>query len=162
MALKVNDAVFAVKAYDAVTGTFDAYDAVNAYDEELATKAYDAVSGTFDAYDAVNEYDAEVAFKIEPDQYEADCACVTYDAVCAKVTNDAVATDIDDVWFVRITFDPFTVNDPVIKTEPVNSCVFVSKLPLRVEPVTKSIDEVIVCATIVWAVNVPPTVKLSA
>ena len=88
MALKANDAVFAVKAYDAVTGTFDAYDAVNAYDEELATKAYDAVSGTFDAYDAVNEYDAEVAFKIEPDQYEADCACVTY---------DAVATDIDDV-----------------------------------------------------------------
>ena len=72
MVLKANDAVFAVKAYD-------------------------AVSGTFDAYDAVNEYDAEVAFKIEPDQYEADCACVTYDAVCAKVTNDAVATDIDDV-----------------------------------------------------------------
>ena len=34
--------------------------------------------------------------------------------------------------------------------------------PLRVEPVINSIDEVIVCATIVWAVNVPLTTKLSA
>ena len=39
---------------------------------------------------------------IEPDQY------------------DAVATDIDDVWFVRIIFELFTAKDPVIKTDPVN------------------------------------------
>jgi hypothetical protein len=30
------------------------------------------------------------------------------------------------------------------------------------EPVTKSVDDVIVCTTIVCAVNVPRTVKLSA
>ena len=34
--------------------------------------------------------------------------------------------------------------------------------PFLVEPVTNSTDEVIVWATIVWAVNVPLTVKLSA
>jgi hypothetical protein len=58
--------------------------------------------------------------------------------------------------------DPFTINDPVIKTDPVNWCVFVNNDPLRVEPVINSVDEVIVCATIVCAVNVPRTVKLSA
>ena len=47
-------------------------------------------------------------------------------------------------------------------TLPVNWCVSVSKLPNLVDPVTKSVDDVIVCATIVWAVKVPLTVKLSA
>ena len=56
------DAVAAWSEYDAVSGTFDAYDAVNAYEDELendeltaweAVIAYDAVNGTFDAYDAV-------------------------------------------------------------------------------------------------------------
>jgi hypothetical protein len=40
--------------------------------------------------------------------------------------------------------------------------VFANNDPLRVDPVINSIDEVIVCATIVCAVNVPRTVKLSA
>jgi hypothetical protein len=40
--------------------------------------------------------------------------------------------------------------------------VLVSKVPKRVEPVTKSVDDVIVCATIVCAVRVPLTKKLSA
>jgi hypothetical protein len=40
--------------------------------------------------------------------------------------------------------------------------VFAVVDPLRVEPVTNSIDDVIVWATIVCAVNVPLTVKLSA
>jgi hypothetical protein len=38
----------------------------------------------------------------------------------------------------------------------------VSNDPFLVDPVTKSIDDVIVCAIIVCAVNVPLTVKLSA
>ena len=37
-----------------------------------------------------------------------------------------------------------------------------NKLPNLVDPVTNSILEVIVWATIVWAVKVPLTVKLSA
>ena len=52
-----------------------------------------------------------------------------------------------------------TANDPVIETEPVNSCVLVSNDPFLVDPVTKSMDDVIVWATIVCAVNVPLTVK---
>ena len=64
---------------------------------------------------------------IEPDQYEALCACKTY---------DAVATDIDDVWFVNTTFEPFTAKDPVILTDPVNWCVFANSDPLIEEPVT--------------------------
>ena len=40
--------------------------------------------------------------------------------------------------------------------------MLVNELPNLVEPVTKSVDDVIVCATIVCAVRVPLTVKLSA
>jgi hypothetical protein len=36
------------------------------------------------------------------------------------------------------------VSEPVIDTDPVNWCVFDSKLPKRVEPVINSVDEVIV------------------
>jgi hypothetical protein len=36
--------------------------------------------------------------------------------------NDALNTDIDDVWFVKITGLPFKANDPVIVNEPVNWC----------------------------------------
>jgi hypothetical protein len=60
------------------------------------------------------------------------------------------------------TLFPFTAKLPVIDTLPVNWCVLVDKLPKRVEPVTKSVDDVMVWATIVWAVNVPLTKKLSA
>ena len=35
------------------------------------------------------------------------------------------------------------VNEPVIETYPVNSCVLVNKLPNLVDPVTYSVDEVI-------------------
>lgn len=35
---------------------------------------------------------------------------------------DALNTDIDDVWFVKITGLPFKANDPVIVNEPVNWC----------------------------------------
>ena len=44
---------------------------------------------------------------------------------------------------------PTTFNDPVILTLPVNWCVLDIKVPKRVEPVTKSVLEVITCATIV-------------
>ena len=57
---------------------------------------------------------------------------------------------------------PVTVNEPVINTDPVNSCVFVSNDPLRVDPVLNSILDVIVWTFIVCAVNVPATVKLFA
>jgi hypothetical protein len=40
--------------------------------------------------------------------------------------------------------------------------VFPAIDPFRVDPVTKSIDEVIVCTFIVCAVKVPLTVRLSA
>ena len=40
--------------------------------------------------------------------------------------------------------------------------MFVSNDPLIEEPVTKSIDDVIVWTFIVWAVNVPLTIKSSA
>ena len=50
------------------------------------------------ANDAVKAYDAEVAFNA----YEAEF------------------TDIEPVWFDVITLDPFTANDPVTKTDPVN------------------------------------------
>ena len=53
-------------------------------------------------------------------------------------------------------------NDPLILTLPVNWCVFEVVDPNLVDPVTTSWDEVIVCTTIVCAVNVPLTVKLSA
>ena len=53
----------------------------------------------------------------------------------------------------------FNVSEPVIPTDPVNACVLANKLPKRVDPVTKSTDEVIVCTTNVVAVNVPATVK---
>ena len=61
-----------------------------------------------------------------------------------------------------MTFEPFTAKEPVALTEPVNWWVFDNKLPKRVDPVTKSILEVMVWTTIVWAVRVPLTVKLSA
>ena len=61
-----------------------------------------------------------------------------------------------------MTFESFTAKEPVTLTEPVNWWVLDNKLPKRVDPVTKSILEVIVWATIVWAVSVPLTVKLSA
>ena len=57
---------------------------------------------------------------------------------------------------------PFTTKEPVIPTLPVNWWVLVNELPKRVDPVTKSVDEVIVCTTIVCAVRVPLTIKLSA
>ena len=138
--------------YDAVNAN-DAEVAWVANDDELACNAYDEVSGTLDAYDAVKAYDALIAF-------------CTYEAVAAFIMlpdqYDAVATDIDDVWFESITFESFTVNDPVIEVEPVIWCVFDNKEPLIEDPVTKSIDDVIVCTFIVCAVNVPLTVKLSA
>jgi hypothetical protein len=57
---------------------------------------------------------------------------------------------------------PATANDPVIPTLPVNACVLANKLPKRVDPVTKSTDDVIVCTTNVVAVNVPATVNAFA
>ena len=57
---------------------------------------------------------------------------------------------------------PDTPNDPVIPTDPVNSCVFAVVDPLRVDPVLNSIDDVMVCTTIFCAVNVPLTTKSSA
>ena len=56
----------------------------------------------------------------------------------------------------------FIDNEPVILTLPVKSCVLLSWLPKIVEPVTYSVEAVITWATIVWAVNVPRTKKLSA
>ena len=50
---------------------------------------------------------------------------------------------------------PFTANDPVTVTLPVNSCVLVNKLPNLVDPVTNSTDDVIVCTTNLCAVIVP-------
>ena len=61
-----------------------------------------------------------------------------------------------------MTLELLTAKLPVTLTEPVNSWVFDNKLPKRVDPVTKSILEVMVWAIIVWAVRVPLTVKLSA
>ena len=43
-----------------------------------------------------------------------------------------------------------------------NWCVFDNNEPNLVDPVINSVEEVIVWATIVWAVNVPRTKKLSA
>ena len=40
--------------------------------------------------------------------------------------------------------DTGILNEPVIDTEPVNWCVLVNKEPLMLDPVTKSIDDVIV------------------
>ena len=40
--------------------------------------------------------------------------------------------------------------------------MFDNWLPKIVDPVTNSVEDVIVCTTIFWAVNVPATVKLSA
>ena len=48
-AVNAYEAELAVRAYDAVTGTFAAYDAVKAYEAEFATNAYDEVAGTFKA-----------------------------------------------------------------------------------------------------------------
>jgi len=57
---------------------------------------------------------------------------------------------------------PFIIKDPVIFTEPVNSCVLDNSLPNIVDPVMYSVLEVITCATIVCAVKVPLTKKSSA
>jgi hypothetical protein len=57
---------------------------------------------------------------------------------------------------------PAKVTDPVILTDPVNTCVLSNNDPNLVDPVTKSTDEVIVCTTNVCAVNVFLTVKASA
>jgi hypothetical protein len=51
---------------------------------------------------------------------------------------------------------------PLTKTLPVNWCVSAAIDPNLVLPVTKSTLDVIVCTTIVCAVNVPATVKLFA
>ena len=48
-----------------------------------------------------------------------------------------------------------TLKLPVIETEPVNWWVLVSIVPNLVEPVTKSVEEVITWAIIVWAIRVP-------
>ena len=87
----------------------------------------------------------------------------TYDAVKANEAvdaNEAVATDIEDVWLVKITLEPFTANEPDIETLPVKLWVFETIVPNLVDPVTKSTDDVIVCTTSVWAVIVSVTVKL--
>ena len=59
-------------------------------------------------------------------------------------------------------WDELTAQLEVPNNEPVIPCNTV-KLPLTViDPVTTEMDEVIVWTIIVWAVNVPLTVKLSA
>ena len=55
-----------------------------------------------------------------------------------------------------------TANEPVILIDPVNWWVLAVNDPKRVDPVTKSIDEVIVCTTNVCAVNVFATVNVFA
>ena len=83
---------------------------------------------------------------------------MTNDAVCAVNTNDAVAAvPSSDPVNDEADTAPIIFKDPVIPTLPVNTWVSDVKLPKRVEPVIKIIDEVIVCATKVFL-----TVKLSA
>jgi hypothetical protein len=106
-----------------------------AYEALVANKAYEAVSGTFNAYDAVKAYDALV----DADAYEAEVDVNAYDALVALLAHEAVPN-----------------KDPVTPPKAVND-------PLTIkEPVTNSCEEVIICTTIVCAVNVPATVKLLA
>jgi hypothetical protein len=48
--------------------------------------------------------------------------------------------EFDELKSVKIA--PFTINEPVIFVEPVNSCVSVSWSPNLVEPVENNIDAV--------------------
>jgi len=50
---------------------------------------------------------------------------------------------------VKITLEPLTANEPDTETLPVNWWVLEVNVPNLVDPVTKSVDDVIVCATIV-------------
>ncbi len=70
--------------------------------------------------------------------------------------------ELDIIKLPVISVLPCTLKLPVISTDPVNSWVLLCNVPNRVDPVTNSVDEVIVCATIVCAVSVPRTVKSSA
>ena len=75
--------MFAVKAYDAVTGTFEAYDAVRAYDDVFALEAYDAVPDSDPVNDgAVTLPDILTVNTVLPlffncriSPVELDCAC---------------------------------------------------------------------------------------
>ena len=99
------------------------------------------------AYDELNAYEAEFAV-LANEELKA------YEAEVALFANEAVPNN-DPVMLGEF-------NDPVIETLPVNSWVLVNNVPKRVDPVTKSMLEVMVWATIVCAVNVPLTKKLSA
>ena len=54
-----------------------------------------------------------------------------------------------------ITLLPFTDSDPVIETEPVNTCVFERLLPNTLDPELYITEELTVCTTRVCAVKVP-------
>ena len=41
--------------------------------------------------------------------------------------------------------DTGILKEPVIDTDPVNSCVFINKEPLTVDPVINSLDDVTSC-----------------
>ncbi len=78
----------------------------------------------------------------------------------SKPSNKSAFTAYDEVKL--LTTPSVTANDPLIETLPVNWWVLEVVDPKRVEPVTKSTLDVIVCTTIFCAVKVPLTVKLSA
>ena len=93
--------------------------------------------------------------KVPPRKFEVPLNCLT--------NPNPAAVRVPFILALSVAFKiPTTLTDPVIPTLPVNWCVLDSNEPFLVEPVTNSIDEVIVWATIVWAVNVPLTKKLSA
>ena len=108
-------------------------------------------------FSALKANDEEVA-------YDADVVLKAYEALVALLANDEVPVKMP--WKDPLN-DPLKIalsdcNEPVINTLPVNWCVSVSWVPNFVDPVINSVDEVIYWATIVWAVNVPLTKKLSA
>ena len=78
-----------------------------------------------------------------------------YEALVEFNAYEALNTDIDDVWFVKITELLFTDNEPVIPTEPVSVWVFVKSLPNTFDPLEYTTEEDTVCTTNFCAVTVP-------
>ena len=98
---------------------------LNVLNEAVLTKVLKSTLATLSAIEAEIAYDAVVA---------NDAVSGTFKANDAVVANEELNTDIEEVWLLVIALLPFTDSDPVIETEPVNTCVFERLLPKILEP----------------------------
>ena len=80
--------------------------------------------------------------------------------IAFSVTNAVVLSSLKVESFdISFTEYPFKLNEPVISTEPVNSCLSSNVSPNSFEPVEKSTERVVICCINKSDVKLPVTVK---